>query len=77
MAGDFFNRGGKWFVTVPDQKSIEGLERGPFDTREEAAKVYMAEIDRLYPLPPPPHVDPAKHHSLAAADITTNPLKID
>lgn len=74
MAGDFFQREDKWFCTVNEHG--KDIELGPFATREEAGKAYMAKVDELYPPPPPPQIDPEKHHGLIAAGLESEPTKI-
>jgi hypothetical protein len=75
MTGNFTLREGKWFVSIRNPRGGV-VEYGGFDTREEAAEGYKAEVARMYPLPPPPVVDPARHHSLDATGLTTDPTKI-
>lgn len=73
--GDVIMRDGKYIphITARDGKVIE---IGEYATREEAYTAYLAKAKELYPPDPPPKVDPAKHHSLAAAGITTKPFSL-
>jgi len=73
--GDVILRDGKYIphITGRDGKVIE---IGEFASREEAGQAYLAKLAELYPPEQPPKIDPAKHHSLAAADITTKPFSL-
>jgi hypothetical protein len=70
------NRKGGWIASITDpQKRI--IHIGEFTEREDAAAAYKAKAAELYPPPPSPRVDPARHHQLLAESLTTKRPTVD